>query len=354
MPGEARGSTNPRKWRRLRIGVAAGEEVEAPTYRAAGGPLLKILYSSGCRMDCMYCPFAVFCRRGRSVWSREKLVRTVLAARGRRVQGVFLSSGLHRDPEDVTMELVEVAEELRRRGYQGYIHVKVMPGTPGWLVKRALEPADRVSLNLETPAAHYFAEIAPSKGSWARDLYQRLLLAADYARSPGRVSTQFVVGAAAESDQELLRLTWVLHRAGVGTVHYSPYVPVPGTPLAEKRRPTPPSRTGALYEASRLLRDYGFKPGDFEPLLDDAGMLRVRASASLKEELARSHAEWFPVNVETASRQELLRVPGIGPTAASRILEARRKGVRITPWLLARILGARRFRRAAPYLEAGE
>jgi len=352
MPARARGSTDPRKWRSIRLRLDAGDEVEAPVYSSTGGRLFKALYSTGCRMDCRYCPFAVFCRRSRSYWGRERLARAFLAAwRRGLVGGLFLSSGLYRDPEDVTLELVETAEELRRRGYRGYLHLKLMPGAPGWLIRRALEAADRVSLNLEAASPAAFSEIAPSKGSWGLDLYSRLLLAADYAADPRRVSTQLVVGAAEESDRELIRLTWLLHRAGVGVVHYSPYTPVPGTPLAEKRPPTPPERTGLLYEASRLIRGYGFAPEDFEPLLGGDGMLQAPPpGASLKEALARSHPDWFPVDPEEAGLQELLRVPGIGPKAAREILRARSQGRRLTPWLLARILGPSRFRRAAPFL----
>jgi len=354
LPGAARGSTDPRKWGRVRLRLAPGDEVEAPTYESVGGRLLKILYSTRCRMDCRYCPFAVFCRRARSIWRREKLVRTVLrATREGSIRGLFLSSGLYRDPEDVTLELVETVEELRARGYTGYVHVKLMPGAPGWLIKRALESADRVSLNLEAASASSFSEIAPSKGRWSSDLYGRLLLAAEYAQSPAKVSTQLVVGAGDDTDREIIMLTWLLHRDGVGVVHYSPYTPVPGTPLAEKKGPVSPLRTGLLYEASRLLRDYGYEPRDFEPLLDNGDMLPV-TTRSLKEELARAHPEWFPVDPARAPLWELLRVPGIGPRTASRIVEARSRGERITPQLLARLLGSARFRRAAPFLDLGQ
>jgi predicted DNA-binding helix-hairpin-helix protein len=302
-------------------------------------------------MDCAYCPFAVYCRRARETWRPEKLIRVFLESYRRGlVRGLFLSSGLNRDPEEVSLALVETVEALRRRGYRGYVNLRLMPGTPGWLIRRALEVADRVGINLEAPGGDAFAEIAPSKGSWSLDLYSRLLLAADYARSPGRVTTQFVVGSAGETDWELVKTTWALHRAGVGVVHYSPFTPVPGTRLAERgAAPAPEWRTRLLYEASRLLRDYGLRPRDLEPVLGDDGMF-PRLRGSLKEAVAAVHPEWFPVDPEAAPPGELARVPGIGPRSARRIVEVRERGERITPWLLARILGPARFRRAAPYL----
>ena len=339
------------KWRRRRIQVME-EEVETPIYESTGGPLFKTLLSSGCRMDCRYCPFSTHCRAmARRIWSPEKLIRAFLEARRRgMVRGLFLSSGINRDPEEVSLTLVETVEELRRRGYRGYVNLRLMPGTPGWLIRRALQVADRVGLNLEAPSASGFSEIAPSKGSWSSDLYARLLLAAEYARSPGRVTTQFVVGGDWGSDRELLRVTEALHGSGIGVIHYSPFTPIPGTPLAEKRVPPAPRwRVRLLYEASRLIRDYGYRLHDIEPLLDEEGMLR-RTRGSLKEAVARAHPEWFPVDPQEASMEELLRVPGIGPRSAEKIIRAREGGARVTPHLLASILGPPRLRRAAPYL----
>ncbi len=341
------------KWVRRSILVRGAEleRVEVPVYRSTGGPLFKTLLYSGCRMDCRYCPFSRLCRVPRDRWLPEKLVRVFLEAyRQGVVRGLFLSSGLPRDPEEVSEELVAVARKLRRCGYRGYLALRLMPGTPGWLVQEALRVADRVGLNLEAPGEAAFSEIAPSKGSWSLDLYSRLLLAAEYAGHPRRVSTQFVVGAAGETDLELLRVTEALHRAGVGVVHYSAYTPYPGTPLAEKGVPPAPQwRTRLLYQASRLIRDYGYAVREIEPLLNDRGMLS-RLGKSLKEALAEAHPEWFPVNPLEAGLRELLRVPGIGHTAARRIIEARREG-RLTTLVLQRILGPQRFRRVARFLD---
>ena len=326
------------------------ERVEVPLYKSSRGVLFKTLLSSACRMDCLYCPY----RRGgpaeRHAYTPSRLARLAFeAVRRGLASGVFISSGLYGDPEVVTEAVVEAAERLRALGYRGYIHLRLMPGTPPSLVRRAAEVADRIGVNLETVDPSRFAEIAPSKGSWSLDLYSRLAYAARVAGDPRRVDTQLVVGAAGETDEEIIELTYRLLRLGVGVVHYSPYTPVPGTPLAEKRRATPEARARRLYEAEALMRDYRMTPEDLKAVLDDRGMLPL-TPRSLKEEVAEAHPEWFPVDPEEATLEELLRVPGIGPKTARAVLEARREGRRIDRALLYRLLGGR-ARKALKYLD---
>jgi len=341
------------KWQSPSIlleGAERFERAEIPVYRSTGSPLFKTLLSSGCRMDCRYCPFASGAGTPREMWHRSKLVRVFLEAYRRGlVRGLFLSSGFYGDPERVSLDLVEVAEELRRRGYKGYIHLRLMPGTPSWVIREALRVANRVGLNLEAPGPSFFAEIAPSKGGWNLDLLSRLLYAASVARYPSRVDTQFVLGASGESDLDVLKLVEYLVGLGVGRIHFSPYTPVSGTPLARvRRRPTPLWRSRQLYEAETLIRDYGFRLRDLESLLDDEGNIPP-SSAPLKRRLARAHPEWFPVDPETASLRELLRVPGIGPRRARRIIAARARG-ELSLHVLRRLLGSG-WRIAQRYLD---
>ncbi|WP_244403854.1 radical SAM protein [Pyrolobus fumarii] len=337
------------KWSVAHVKLEDLEVVEAPIYRSTGGPILKTLLSQACRMDCLYCPYRVGGPlRERSVWSPEKLVRVTLELwRRGEIRGLFLSSGFYGDPEVVVEAQLEVARRLREAGFKGYLHLRLMPGTPGSLIREALRLADRVGVNLESVGPAEFAEIAPSKGSWSLDLMSKLMYAARVAGNPRRVDTQLVVGAAGESDEEILKLTASLVKGGVGIVHYSPYTPVPGTPLAEKRPPVPKRRAQRLYEALALLRDYGMSLGSILDILDERGMLPL-AGPSLKEIVARAHPEWFPVDPHTASLEELLRVPGIGPRTAREIIRARREG-RLDVYVLRRILGPR-WRRAARYL----
>ena len=341
------------KWEEAEVfldGSGGLERVEVPVYRARRGRIVKTLLSSACRMDCLYCPFSLHCRGPRRVWDRRRLVEASLRLwRSGRVGGVFISSGLYSDPERVTGDLVEVAWELRERGFGGFLHLRLMPGTPPSLVREAVRAADRVGLNLEAPGPGELAEIAPSKGSWGVDLLSRLLYAARVAGESWRVDTQLVLGAAGEDDVTVASLTEALVASGVGVVHYSPYTPVPGTPLASRRPATPLWRARLHYQVWALLRYYGFTLSDLEVVFDDRGMLpRV---ADVKDYVARSRPEWFPVDPETAGYKELVRVPGIGPRAARAILRARRRGSRVDAALLRRLLGPSRFRRAAGYLD---
>lgn len=324
------------------------ERVEIPVYRSTGGPILKTLLSSACRLDCLYCPYRAGGPAPRIRWEPSRLARVALEAwRRGEIRGVFLSSGLYGDPERVVEDMVDVAEKLRRLGYRGYLHLRLMPGTPPSLIREALRVADRVGINLETVGPGHLAEIAPSKGSWTLDLYSKLVYAARVAGRPRRVDTQLVVGAAGESDGEILSLTWNLLKMGVGVVHYSPYTPIPGTPLASKRGMTSAARAKRLYEAEMLMRDYGFGLREILEVLDEFGMLPV-THRSLKEEIARAHPEWFPVDPYTASLHELLRVPGIGPKTAKAIVALREQG-RLNREIIAKLLGAR-FKKASRYL----
>ncbi|MEB2837130.1 MAG: radical SAM protein, partial [Desulfurococcales archaeon] len=323
-------------------------------YRSSGGPLMKVLLSSACMMDCRYCPFSRYCRVPRERWPPGKLARAFTAAwQMGLVGGLFLSSGLYGDPERVAGDMVEEARRVRELGFRGYIALRLMPGTPKWLVREALGVADRVGVNLEAPSPSGLAEIAPSKGSWSLDLLGPLLYAAREARDPRRVSTQLVLGAAGETDEEHVTLAARLLGEGVGVIYYSPYTPVPGTPLARRRPPTPAWRARLLSEAVALMRDYGYDPRWILDALDDRGMLpRPRSPGeTLKDVIARLHPEWYPVDPSTAGWSELVRVPGIGPKAASRILRAREaaRGARLDAAVKA-ILGPARYRRARRYL----
>ena len=344
----------PWKWTREAVlieSVEGIERVEVPVYRATRGRLFKTALSSSCRMDCLYCPFRCGSRIvARERWEPRRLVEAFLSAyRAGVVSGLFLTSGFYGDPDRVVDDMLRVVEELRRRGYRGYVHVRLMPGVSRWYIKEALRLADRVGLNIEAPSEAAFSEIAPSKADWRRDIVWRLRRAAGLAGPRGRwrVDTQLVVGASGESDEEIIDAMALMKRIGVGVMHFSPYTPIPGTPLAEKRPPTPIRRIRLLYQVWSLLSRYGFRVWEVKELLGEDGMLH--AVGDLKEVLASMHPEWFPVDPLDAGYSELVRVPGIGPRRARLIIEARREG-RLTLYLLRRILGPA-WRRASRYLD---
>jgi predicted DNA-binding helix-hairpin-helix protein len=318
------------------------------------GPLtvLRTMQSSACERNCNYCPF----RAGRNGIPRAAFTPDELAREFDRmqragvVQGLFLSSGIvgggvrTMDPMLATVELIR-----RKYAYRGYVHLKIMPGAERAQAEQAMRLADRVSINLEGVDAKRLAYLAPQK-DFAGELlpamgWFRERVGADWlpVKRPSLV-TQFVVGPAGESDQDLLTRADTLYRqVGLARAYYSGFNPISDTPLADLP-PTSPQREHRLYQADWLLRFYGFALDElpFEP---DGGL---PSAIDPKLAWARRHLAGQPVEVNRASRAELLRVPGIGPRSADAILRARRQG-RLHDLAELRALGAVAGR-AAPFV----
>lgn len=289
--------------------------------------LLKTLLTSACERDCFYCPFRAGRDFRRASFAPDELARLFVQLHERGVaEGIFLSSAVAGGGPGTQDRLLAAAEILRMRyRFRGYIHLKVMPGAQREQVAQAMLLADRVSVNLEAPDDRYLARLAPHK-RFAEDLLQRLRWIAEMRdQMPGHrpsATTQFVVGAAGESDLELLTTTaFLYHNLGLARAYFSAFEPVPDTPL-ESHPPTPPLRERRLYQASFLLRDYGFGVEDLAFAPD--GNLPLEADPKLL--WAQQHLAQTPVEVNQADRETLLRVPGIGPKGAARLLAARRQG----------------------------
>ncbi|HIQ06590.1 MAG TPA: radical SAM protein [Anaerolineae bacterium] len=294
-------------------------------------PLLKILLTSACEKNCYYCPF----RAGRD-FRRQTLSPDELALafdqmqRAGLVEGLFLSSSIAGMTR--TMDRMLATVELLREKYkfQGYVHLKILPEAELAQIERAVQLADRVSVNLEAPDEAHLAKLAPRK-TFEIGLLKPLRLAAEIiAQGGGRETgigptsqtTQFVVGPAGESDQELLETSQQLYdELHLARAYYSAFRPIPDTPL-ENNPPTPPLREHRLYQADFLLRRYGFRAEELP--YDASGNLSMEHDP--KTAWALAHPELFPVEVNRADRRQLLRVPGVGPKSAARILQARRLG----------------------------
>jgi len=288
--------------------------------------LLKVLLTNACEKDCAYCAN----RAGRSVRRTrlrpEELARSFDAmARKGLAKGLFLSSGIVGGGAETMEQLLQTVELVRRRyRFKGYIHLKLLPGARRDQVERAGELADRVSVNLELPSYRWLHEVAPLKER--QELLDPLRWATEFrARgrgqwAPAGQTTQFVVGAAEESDQELLRTASHLYgQLGLRRVYYSAFQPVPATPLADKPA-TPLWREHRLYQSDFLLRQYGFAWDEL--VFDGCGHLPQEVDP--KVAWARAHPECYPVEVNTAPRAMLLRVPGLGPRSVRRLISARR------------------------------
>jgi predicted DNA-binding helix-hairpin-helix protein len=244
------------------------------------------------------------------------------------VDGLFLSSGVCATADRTMDRMISCVETIRTRyAFPGYVHLKLLPGASEAHVERAVQLAHRVSVNLEAPTAERLAVIAPHK-EFFRELTRPMSVARRFIDAgggrlaPAGQTTQFVVGASGEADLEILSATARLYRElALKRAYFSAFQPVPGTPL-DGLSPTPAWREHRLYQADWLLRFYGFDLDDlvFGP---DGNLPRT---ADPKLMYAQAHPERFPVDVNRASPQDLLRVPGLGPKSVERILQWRRQG----------------------------
>lgn len=302
-----------------------GEVFQAKA-RSRNVPLLKVLLSNACQNDCAYCATRASASVRRCTLSPDELARSFdLMRRSGLVEGLFLSSGLCGDAVRTQDRLLDTVEIVRGRyGFQGYVHLKVMPGATPDQVERAGLIADRVSVNLEAPNPERLAVIAPDKQfGTLLDLVGRIgrLQSRRVGYAPAGPTTQFVAGSAGESDRELLSCADLLYqRHGLRRAYYSPFRPVSGSPL-EEVPPMSTVREHRLYQADALLRQYGFAAD--EMAFEEDGSLGGAADPKLA--WALRHPERFPVEVNTADQRTLMRVPGIGPTGAKRLIAARRQ-----------------------------
>jgi predicted DNA-binding helix-hairpin-helix protein len=317
--------------------------------------LLKTLLTSACERDCHYCPFRAGRDFRRATFKPDEFASLFINLhRAGAVEGIFLSSGVAGGGIRTQDKLLDTADILRNKiGFRGYIHLKIMPGAEKEQVERAMQLADRISVNLEAPNSERLRRLAPHK-VFMEELLQPLKWVDEIRRSqpaykgwngrwPSTV-TQYVVGGSDESDLELLTTTDWLHRnIHLGRAYFSAFSPTRDTPL-ENKAPTDPLREHRLYQASFLLRDYGF---DLEELpFTQEGNLPLPKDPKLA--WAQVNLSERPLEINRAEKQELLRIPGIGLKGANAILRARRTG-KLRDLSMLKKLGVI-AERAAPYI----
>jgi predicted DNA-binding helix-hairpin-helix protein len=290
--------------------------------------LFKVLQTNACRFACTYCFTSCAIRRQRTTFKPDELATTFVSLqREKRVDGLFLSSGIVPDANTTMEKMLATVERLRlKEGYTGYIHLKLIPGASFEYIERAVELADRVSLNLEAPNQARLTALAPEKefsdSMWGRMVWANQLM--QQARQAGRaaarsLTTQFVVGAAGESDRELLATVQRAHaEVGLWRAYFSAFHPIARSPLADAPAEDP-TRALRLYQSDFMLRDYGFRYDELP--FDEQGLLP--RDKTPKQAWADLHL-YEPIEVNRASREQLLRVPGIGPKSADKIIAARR------------------------------
>jgi len=353
------------KWHLLQLG-ADWDRTAVPIYEAAARgkcvPLLKTLFSSQCRNECAYCHFRAGRKCQRMTWETRKLADVTMHLwRERKICGLFLSSSISRDPDDVTELQLEVLRTLRAIGYTGYIHLRLMPGVSHHYIKEAVELADRVGVNLEAPNKDVFDELCPNKGGFKEAVLKRLTWIVDEVQQTKRetadlkfgygragVDTQMIVGAVDDNDWQYLQVTeWLYKRQSLKRVYYSSFEPIAQTPL-EKRKACPPSREHRLYQSSFLIRDYGFKADSLAPIVDDEGFL---PNADPKLALAKANIDVFPIDLNTATYFEMVQIPRVGPLTARKILQARNSLKIRCSADLERIVGTSLTRKISRYVD---
>ena len=303
-------------------------------YNATAGngvciPLFKVLMTNKCSNDCRYCVNHGGHKFNRVEFTPDELTSTFLDYYNNRlVEGLFLSSGIPKDA-DVSMEnMVEVARKLRmEHEYNGYIHLKILPGTSYDLLKRAMSLADRVSVNIEAATPDGFEELSTTK-TFNNDILRRMkwiqrLMKKDENLAPSGQSTQFIIGATDETDTEILkRANWLQKKLDIKRSYFSPFNSMKNTPLENHSEPHP-KRTSRLYQADHLIQSYGF---DLDELVfEEDGNMKLDLDP--KYSAALSKMEMFPVEINSASYKDLLRVPGIGKISARRIIESRKRNI---------------------------
>ncbi len=296
--------------------------------------LFKTLASNVCTNDCKYCPLREQMDVRRVSLSPEETVKVFLDYYNqRKVFGLFLSSGVLGSP-DATMDSLNGAARLlrRRHGFRGYIHLKIIPGASDAAVQETVSLASAVSLNIETPGEKNLAKLSQKK-KYIRDIIEPIKL---ISRLTGRGSryervkqtTQFIVGAAGEQDTQIVKyMSGLYERLKMHRVYFSAYQRGLGDSSIAGEQVEPESkadilmREHRLYQVDFLLRKYAFTEPDI--IFEKDGNLSL--STDPKQAWAIRHPDFFPVNINKASKFSLLRVPGLGPVTVKRILQQRKE-----------------------------
>lgn len=316
--------------------------------------LLKILLTNFCLFDCAYCINRRTSNVRRARFSVDDVVTLTIEFYKRNyIEGLFLSSGIIRSADHTMEQLMLVAKKLRQdHGFAGYIHLKTIPEANPWLIEQAGLWADRLSINVELPKHESLKQLAPEKNGDTIELAmgqmrERIVEAKEERRrfSPAGQSTQIIVGADAASDQDVLTASAGLYqRHRLKRVYYSAFSPIEQASSLLPAKAPPLQREHRLYQADWLLRFYGFTVDEIAAG-GEAGMLDLEIDPKLA--WALKNRARFPVDVNTADREMLLRVPGLGKRAVDRIVASRRH-CRLRAADIQRL--SRSFKQSAPFL----
>ena len=295
--------------------------------------LFKTLISNVCSNDCRYCPLRADQDVRRCTLNEEEIVNTFLDYYNRgEVFGLFLTSGVIGTPDAAMERLSRAVRILRsRHAFRGYVHLKIIPGASPAAIEEAVSVSSAVSLNIETPGEKHLAKLSGKK-RFIKDIVEPIKLISRLTGRGNKYSrvkqtTQFIVGASDETDTEIVKYMWGLYdRLNLKRIYFSSYQKEPGDDSlgAPQLLQPPPAdifmREHRLYQVDFLMRKYGFEESDI--VFDGGGNLLLETDP--KEAWAKTHPDYFPVDINKASKLQLLRVPGLGDITVSRILDYRK------------------------------
>lgn len=289
--------------------------------------LFKVLQTNSCQNNCHYCAFRRDRDTPRTTATSDEMAQAFDSAfRRRLVDGLFLSSGIINTPDNTMTRLIDTVSILRQKlHYRGYVHLKLMPGTSAPTIREVLKLSNRISLNIESPTESDLHTLSPDKNlktgffNTLFEINKQIRQLKYYGLKTPSVTTQFVVGAGEESDRSLVSTTHLLYRQfNLKRVFYSAFRPIDHTPLADKPAENL-VRQNRLYQADFLMRFYQFNPTEIS---FDSGD-RLCLDTDPKTLWAHHHPEFFPINLNQATYWQLLRIPGLGPTSATKIINLR-------------------------------
>ncbi len=348
--------------------------------------LFKVLFSNACSFNCKYC-FNKISKKKMTLTPEEYVKAFLHLYLGNYVEGMFLSSGITKNSDKTMEKMLEAVKILRNQyNYQGYIHFKCLPGASKDVIKEAAHYVDRMSVNVESPTEGHLSEIADQKSyktdilkrqEWIRDLsgkrfddweqvdkinaFNNNLTGKRYPKDdeekyrnakyiPSGQTTQFVVGAADETDWDILkRLHWEYNTMKLKRGYFSAFSPIQGTELGKKEA-TPLLREHRLYQTDWLMRLYKIPISDIKDILTESSNLPRQDP---KIFLARNYFDKRgPLDINNLSYSEILKIPGVGLTSAHRIMKLRKEGLKITKRTQLKNIGVV-LKRAEPFLRIG-
>jgi putative DNA modification/repair radical SAM protein len=307
--------------------------------------LFKTLMTNSCFYDCKYCHNSSGCQKKPTSFEPEELAKIVIKLYvTNHIEGLFLSSGVCKDADRTMEKMLETVKLLRNKyNFQGYIHLKILPGTSRDLINEAAKITDRLSINIETPNKSRMSSVSSLK-DYHIDILRRQRWIKE-TKVPAGQTTQMVVGGSDETDYEILKMVdWEYKNLDLKRAYYSAFTPVEKTPLSEKQK-VPLERENKLYNVDFLMRKYNFKLNEFKNIMNED----MLPKGDPKIHIANNYFD-SSIDVNSADYNDLIRVPGIGLKSAERIIEIRKTNYQIKKKEELSRIGVV-LKRATPYLK---